>query len=188
MSVSDPCIRTFHARQTSGTRSLEVIKWAVIHTAEAFNARNIAIDFSRTTREASAHFVIGSTSCYRCLRDDEIPEAAIGANLQGIHFETAASASWSRAEWLKHDAILNRLAFKVAKICHKYQLGTTILTPDDLRLGRKGITTHAVVNKWQINIGAPGDHSHTDPGSGFPMDVLHTKVSRYHVLIKSGKL
>ena len=187
MSITKKCSHEFHARQSSGIRSLSQISLVVLHVAESSNARNVARDFSTTTREASAHLVVGQSSCYRCLKDMEIPEAAIGANLIGIHIEHAGFAAWSRAEWLKHDMTLRRGAYKAAHICHRYQLGTRFLTATDLINGHhRGITTHHEVNLWQIHLDTPGDHSHTCPGVTFPLDRYASHIARYHRQIRSG--
>jgi hypothetical protein len=51
----------------------------------------------------------------------------------------------------------------VAELLQKYDLPAEFLSPDELRAGKRGITTHANVSK------AFGQTTHTDPGPDFPI-------------------
>lgn len=51
----------------------------------------------------------------------------------------------------------------VAELLQKYDLPAEFLSPDELRAGKRGITTHANVTlAW-------GQTTHTDPGPDFPI-------------------
>jgi hypothetical protein len=180
MRNSEPCNRTFTAKQNSGIRNLSDIKLVVIHDAENSNALSVARFFANTNEDASAHLVVGQTTCYRCLPDDVIPMAAPGANTIGVHIEQAGFARWTRDEWLNHLKTIKRCAYKAARLCHKYHLGPHFLDASALRAGRTGITTHNNVSLWQKALNAPGDHSHTDPGPNYPIDVFMHWVGVYH--------
>lgn len=186
MSISDKCSREFTANMNSGARHASDIRLIVIHDAENANARSVARFFSTTTEEASAHLCVGQTSCYRTLPDLIIPMAAPGANTNGLHIEQAGFARWSRDEWLNHLNTIKRCAYKTAHLAHKYQTGIRFLTPTDLRLGKSGITTHNNVSLWQKALGTPGDHSHTDPGPNYPIDVFMELVQKYHAQIRTA--
>lgn len=184
--IAAPCERMFRANMDSGKRNLSDIRLVVFHVAENPSALSVARDFSTTTRQASSHIVVGETNCYRCLPNNVIPMAAIGANTSGLHIEQAGFAEWDRQTWLRHMNTLQRAAYHAAHMAHRFQLGTRFVTSADLIRdpNARGITTHHEVNVWQLHLGTPGDHSHSCPGLTWPRDAVLNEVERYHRLLK----
>jgi len=180
MAFSDPCSREFRATKSSGRRPLSAIDLIVMHDEEASTARSAAAFFASDGAEGSAHLCIDDKECYRTLPDGEIPWAAPGANFQGLHIEQAGFARWSAVIWRSHFKTLDRAAYKAARWCHKYGVPPVFRKADQLASGHKGITTHREVSLWQARLGAPGDHSHTDPGPFWPRRLFMRRV-RFHL-------
>lgn len=179
------CSQEFKASRTSGTRFPSAIKWIVVHDEEAANARSAAQWFANPNMPprgpaGSAHLAVDDIECYRCLDDSQIPWGAPGANTNGLHIEQAGFAAWKKWQWLKHKRQLDRVAYRVALWCVKYNIPAHFCNADDLVTGRKGITTHAQVSK------AFGG-THTDPGLFYPKRRLMRKVRRDIKKIKENR-
>lgn len=168
------CDTSFRASRRSGVRDPKTIKWVVVHDTEGGTARSVAVMFSGANAKASTHLVVDEYECYRMLDDRDIPWGAPGANVFGYHIEHCGYASWTTAKWLAHDNTLRRGAYKAAIRCAAHGIPARWVGPLGLRFGRKGLTTHADVTKWQ---GTPGGH--TDPGPNFPKDVYLKYVKQY---------
>lgn len=179
-----PCSREFRATRSSGRRPLSSIDLIVMHDEEASTARSAAAFFASGNAEGSAHLCVDDKECYRTLPDGEIPWAAPGANSQGLHIEQAGFARWSIVIWRSHFKTLDRAAFKAAQWCHKYGVPAQFLSASALRAGRRGITTHRQVSLWQASIGAPGDHSHSDPGPFWPRRLFMRRVRKHLAAMK----
>lgn len=182
MPIKSPCSKAhFPAHGQSGQRTTGSIELVVLHDTEtpADSAGGVAAAFQSPRAEGSAHLVVDDVSCYRCLPDDVIPWAAIGANENGLHIEQCGYASWTAAEWERHLPMLHRAAYKAAVWGKKYRIPMRHVTAADLHAGRSGITTHHAVNRWQTSIRAPGDHSHTDPGTHYPIDLVVGLAKHY---------
>lgn len=164
----------FPAYRQSGSRPETSIIWIVIHDTEsgADTAESVAKYFKSHSAGGSAHLVVDGKDCFRCLPNTAIPWGAPGANSKGFHIELCAKASWTRAEWLKNDALLERAAYKTAIHCKKFDIPVRFRTSKGLKKGYAGITTHAECTK-----AFGGDH--TDPGANFPMDVFVKKVKAH---------
>lgn len=149
---------------TNGRR----IDYIVLHDMEApekgDTAENIARYFATTDTRASAHYNVDNNSIVQSVREQDIAYHA-PPNLHSIGIEHAGYARQTREEWL--DAygqdMLRLSAGLVAELVLKYNLPVQFLSPDDLRAGKRGITTHHNVSR------AFGQSSHTDPGPNFPV-------------------
>lgn len=161
------------AANDSGPRPLAP-KYIVIHSTESPNdkgsARNVASYFSRPSTEASVHTVMDDYECYRCLPDMVIPWGAPPFNSRGLHIEQCGYAKWTRPEWMRHRATIDRTARAAAYWAKAYRIPIRWLTPAACKAYRSGITSHANVSA------AFGQSDHTDPGSGYPYDYFLTKV------------
>jgi N-acetylmuramoyl-L-alanine amidase len=163
--IAGTCSRRHKAAHDSGKRSLAQIGLIVLHCTQSNSARSSAEWFANPASQGSAHLLVDDFECYRALDDDVIPWAAKGANTRGFHIEITGWASWSRAEWMKHEQTLRRAAFKAAWHATKYGVPLKLLTAAQLRAGQKGFATHAMCTQ-----AFGGDH--TDPGQGCPVDQL----------------
>lgn len=177
-----PCTQGPRAAHDSGPRKASDIKWAVIHSAEVSDdvgqdrtAEGVANFFARPSTEASTQLAVDRDSCVRMLPDMVVPWGAAGANRNGVHVEICGRASWTRAQWLdgSRQVMLDRAAFKVAMWCFHYKIPVRWVGPAGLKIGRKGLTTHADVNA------AFQRGSHWDPGKGFPKDWFHERVGEH---------
>lgn len=162
------CSKEFKAVHHSGTRSLSALRWIVMHDEEALTARAAAAWFANPASEGSAHRCVDDKECYQTLADSYIPWAASNANTNGLHIEQAGFARWTRRNWLKRIKTINRASKIAAHWCVKYDIPPRWLSPSELSAGKRGITSHANVSEYTRRNGLPGDHSHTDPGAGWP--------------------
>jgi N-acetyl-anhydromuramyl-L-alanine amidase AmpD len=144
------------------------IDFIVIHDMEMAEkgdtAESCAQLFHTTDRKASAHYCVDADSIVQCVREKDIAYHA-PPNTHSIGVEHAGFAGQTRTQWLDEYgvAMLTRSAGLVAELLKKYDLPLAFLSPDDLRAGKRGITTHANVSK------AWGQTTHTDPGPDFPV-------------------
>lgn len=159
--VHAPC-RPRRAANDSGPRRADDIRFVVVHDTEGGTAASVAAYFARSSTPASTQLVVDDTECYRCVPDLVRPWGAPGANLHGLHVEHCGYASWTRAQWLEHEAMLKRAAWKVGRWCWQYRIPRRWLTDTQLRAGQRGLTTHGQCSRV-FNGGW-----HTDPGAGFP--------------------
>jgi hypothetical protein len=182
-AIAADCHTTYHAYHVSGTRPLSVINLIVMHATQGGTSRSVSKYFKMPTSGGSATMVVDDYSCYRCLRDDEIPWGAPGANYNGIHIEQCGYSSWLKSMWsTTHRKTLMRAAYKAAYHCKKYGLKPRFLTAANLKAGmRNGITTHAECTK-----AFGGDH--TDPGTGWPRLLFMTLVRGYYTALKVRKV
>lgn len=173
-AIGADCSRRFRAVHNSGRRDVKAIRWLVVHDTEGDTAEGAASWFQNAASGGSTQIVVDDNDCFRTLENNEIPWAAYRANEQGWHVEIAGYAHWTRDEWLRHDLRLRRAAFKVAWHARLFGVPIRWVGPWSLKLGRKGITTHADV--WNA---FPNLDRHTDPGPGFPKDVFLQYVKDY---------
>jgi N-acetylmuramoyl-L-alanine amidase len=171
--ISSDCSTRYHARHSSGERLLSAITFIVLHSTEGSTAQAAAQWFENPASSGSANICVDDTICYRTLDDNEIPWAAPGANYNGWHIEQAGFARWTSIVWSRtHRKTMQRAAYKAAQRCALYKIPVRFVKANDLRAGRRGITTHAECTK------AFGGN-HTDPGSGYPMRLFLTMVKFY---------
>jgi N-acetyl-anhydromuramyl-L-alanine amidase AmpD len=150
--------------KTNGRR----IDYIVIHDMEAAEkgdtAENVARFFATTPVKASAHYNVDNNSIVQSVREQDIAYHA-PPNLHSIGIEHAGFARQTRDQWLDAygKAMLALSAQLMAELLTKYDLPAQFLSAEDLKAGKRGITTHRNVSK------AFGQTSHTDPGPDFPV-------------------
>lgn len=161
--------------RTSG-RSIRLI---VLHSMESpekpGTARAVAAWFAGAgAPKASAHYCVDGQDIIQCVREQDVAWAAPDANHDGLQIEIAGRAAQTTAEWRTPPAILDNVSTLVARLCRKHGIPPVFLTPDQIRAGRKGVTTHANVTKAYPG---PG-RTHWDPGPGFPTVEVMAAVRR----------
>lgn len=165
--------KSIRAANDSGPRPLAP-KYIVIHSTESPNAkgsaRNVANYFKQPSTQASVQTVMDDYECYRCLPDMVIPWGAPPFNSRGLHIEQCGYAKWTRAEWMRHRATIDRTAKAAAYWAKYYHIPIRWLSVAACKAYSSGITSHANVSL------AFGHSDHTDPGSGYPYDYFLTKV------------
>ena len=139
----------------------------VMHRAESGQrgdtAEAVAAYFRDQSTVGSAHYCADSNSVVQCVRDaDRANHAAPNKGSLGIEF-----AGYSRdADWNDpyDQAQLRIAAGLVAEKCLEHKVPAVWLSIEDLKAGKRGITSHNNVSK------AFGKSTHWDPGPGFPHD------------------
>lgn len=146
------------------------IDFIVIHDMEMSEEHDTAERCARffqnlsSDHKASAHYCVDDDSIVQCVRENDIAYHA-PPNTHSLGIEHAGFARQSREQWLDPygQRMLRLSAGLVAELLNKYDLPTEFLGPQELRDGKRGITTHANVSK------AWGQTTHTDPGPDFPV-------------------
>jgi hypothetical protein len=169
--VSEVDIQAKHYQPMPGGRQIDLL---VVHSMEMDEKPDTAEGcghyFATTAVVASAHECADNNSRVTCVRDMDIAYAAPGANHNGLHVEQAGFARQSRAEWLdafSRPMIEEQVALWVAEKAALYHIPLDFLDPAALKTLRpRGVTTH---NNVRL---AYGQTTHTDPGTGYPMDVM----------------
>jgi hypothetical protein len=167
----------YRALHDSGTRSLSAIRLLCLHSIESDNLRGAAEGagawFEDRRSAGSAHYGVDNDSIQRYLPLDRIPWAAPSVNLAGIHYEQMGRAAWSREQWLKlATPTLDRAAWLLARHAKRFAIPLRKLTDAELRAGKRGIITHSQATRV---FGG----THTDPGSGYPMDWVLKRAATY---------
>ena len=177
--ISAPCRKDyFGAYHDSGPRPDSDVTLIVLHSTEGGTASSVAHYFKEAASGGSAHLVVDDHGCQRCLADERIPWGAPGANTQGFHIEQCGYAAWTLHEWEQHISMLHRVAYKIARASTRFHIPITFLDATELKAGKRGVTTHRAITRWQNSIGKPGDH--TDPGEHYPIDLVITLAKHYH--------
>lgn len=151
--------------------------WIVLHSVEGATGQGAAMRtaeyFRAIDRVASAHYCVDPRSVVTCVRPDRMAAHAAVAqvNQASVGIEMCGRAAWSRDQWLAPDQIgmLERTAELTAALCERFGIPADFIGANIT--GQRGITTHADVTRA---FGVKGGHS--DPGAGFPMDVLVDKT------------
>lgn len=179
-SYAAPC-KFKRARHDSGARKASSIRLVVIHSAEGSSAAGVASFFAGSA-QASTQLAADGKECWRMLPDLVIPWGAPGANSDGLHIEICGFAKWDRNEWLQHEKMLRRSAWKVAKWCWQYGIPVRWLTDKQLANGTaRGLTQHIQVSR--VFKGS----DHWDPGPHFPSDTFIKWVKEYLAEIKDER-
>lgn len=125
--------------------------------------------------KASAHIGVDPDGIYEYVKEEDIAWHAKGANGNGWGVELAGYAKQTRQDWLDNTSllILEYAARRCAIKALKDGIPMVALSIDDLRRDKpRGFTTHVDVNKAYN----PGE-THWDPGPGFPMDLIMTRIN-----------
>ena len=125
-----------------------------------------AAQLQKPDHGVSFHYVVDSNSATRCVPDLYVAwHARRTANARCLGVELCGRADQSRDQWF--DAVslatLNIAARLVADICKEHKIPAEFCGPDELRAGKRGITTHEACSKaWK-------ESDHWDPGPHFPL-------------------
>lgn len=145
---------------------------AVIHTSEVVVSRfQLAKSMANGDRAVSCHSIVDEQGRLDVLPFTDTAYAAPGANADGDQLEVIGLSSWSRTTWLRsHKGAIEQAARWTADRCRARRLPVVLLGPAELRADKRGVTTHAAVSA------AFHRSTHTDPGKGFPLDVMLARV------------
>jgi N-acetyl-anhydromuramyl-L-alanine amidase AmpD len=122
----------------------------------------------------SCHYFVDSNSVARSIAPQLTAwHCGHTGNARGIGVEICGRSDQSRAQWYDAQSLptLQLAARLVASLCFDFDVPSMLLDAPGLRLGLRGITTHAAVAlAW-------GETDHTDPGHGFPLEEFRTAVA-----------
>lgn len=154
------------ARRSSAGEN-KPIKRIVIHSTvsatKAGGARDIAAYFRGPNAGGSAHYVVDPYEVVQVVFDSVIAwHAPPNANSLGVElcdFPAPGSKGMKRWRDAEHRLLFRRAVDLVAQLCLAYDVPPWFVGPIGLRLGRKGVTTHAAVSTaWRQS-------THWDPGA-----------------------
>lgn len=157
---------------TPGPRAKGAVRVLVIHDTESpevpTGAENVAKWGSTTTTKASWHYVVDNNSVVQSVKESDIAWHCPSINHDGIGVEHVGYARQSSdgTGWgdAYSQAMLKISARLFADLCVRHNIPPVLLSPADLKAGKKGISTHANGSLAY----KPGGH--TDPGRGFPIN------------------
>ena len=124
-------------------------------------ARKLAAWNASGQTNGSWHYAVDPVEVIQCSFDRfECWHAPPNGHSIGIEMaDMPSTISAIRWCWRDQQRMLRRTARLTAELCLAYDLPLVFLGPAQLRAGRKGITTHAMVSEtW-------GQSSHWDPGA-----------------------
>lgn len=142
--------------------------WVVIHTAEgALDVGSLGNYFSHSSVQASSHVGIDDHRIERYVLYADASWTLRGGNTRSDNAELCGFAAWTRAQWLgEHRQMLELAAGWIRERCQARGIPMVKLSPADVAAGRPGVIGH-----HDYTLGAK-DGTHTDPGPGFPWDIV----------------
>lgn len=157
-------------------RSTSNLQAVFIHTTEnriGTPAENVA-NYQIGAKNGSYHYLADDSG--KLLRENTDDWVAWGTgnrgNDVGLHISFVANAALTRAQWIANMPMLRAAAWQVARWCRAYGIPARYVTPDQLRAGIKGISTHDGARlAWGVT-------DHTDPGPNFPMSTFINMVQK----------
>lgn len=154
----------------------------VVHTFEGrdLDAKAMARYQQQPSAGGSYHGVIDvAGKCARENDDAYIPWSAMRTgNLIGYHFSLAGRAAFTRKQWLARPKQLERLAQILAAYSKAKGIPLILRSAEEVRAGKWGVCGHVHISH------AFRESDHTDPGPGFPFDVV---IARAKEIVAGGK-
>lgn len=158
-----------------------IVIHSTVSPCKVGGARAIAAYFRGVTAGGSAHYVVDPGEVVQVGYDSVICwHAPPNRNSLGVELcDMPFPAPEGHARWLDaaHLQMLDRAARLTAELCLAYDVPLRRVTWAGLKLGRRGITSHAAVSK------AFSQSSHWDPGA-FPWRRFIKKVRHEAALIQ----
>jgi N-acetylmuramoyl-L-alanine amidase CwlA len=142
------------------------IKWIVLHStvgpSKAGSARSVAHWWaSGNSPTTSAHYVVDVSETIQCVLDHTVAYHC-GYNYESIAVEICEYPSQTnQARWndATHRQLMKNAARLVAELCLAYDIPPWFVGVNDLKKGKKGVTTHAKMSE------AFHKSTHWDPGA-----------------------
>lgn len=150
------------------SRGSKDVRLVVIHTAEgARTTASLGAYFAKPSVQSSSHVGIDDDGLEQYVPYDKAAWTLRSGNAISDNAELCGWASWSRLVWLgEHRPMLERAAAWIRGRCLARGIPIVKLTPDEVRAGKAGVIGHV---DWTLGM---RDGTHTDPGPGFPWDVV----------------
>lgn len=170
----------------SSSRGSAVIDLFAVHTAEgAKTVWSLASYFNREDVTGSAHAAIDADETLAMVSDYRAAHTLRSGNPRSLNVELCGFAEMTRAQWLSETDVsffrstggarvtvkrprqmLRRLSAYLAEKHLQHGFRLVKLTPLDVARGLGGVIGHV---DWTVG---KKDGTHTDPGDGFPWDVV----------------
>lgn len=173
--------RNLWGRAHSGWRDTSKLLWGLFHTTENSDSTppdNVANWQLDTSNESSYNVLFGTDGRTVRSNDDDYSPWSVGmpGNRLAVHASAIGYASRTREQWLKFPAQIEALARWAADVHQRHGIPLRWLTVDQVRAQReKGFTDHATY--WQAIGRGQNMPVRTDPGAGFPADVILTRAA-----------
>lgn len=162
MKFAPPAPPFIAARWKGGKQTpRRIVMHSTVGPTKVGSAKAIAHYFARGERKSSAHYVVDELEKYQCVGDHTVAWHC-GYNQDSIGVEMCDYPSaTSKARWRspEHQRMFVRTARLVARLCLAYDIPPYYVGVFRLRLGRKGVTTHAAMTR------AFNRSTHWDPGA-----------------------
>lgn len=160
----------------SGPRDTATVRLGVFHTTENSDntpPANIARWQLNRANDSSYNILFGTRgTTVRSNDDNYIPwSAGRTGNRYGFHGSAVGRASRKREDWLKWPAQMESMSRWAADLASRYGIPLRWLTPEQVRGGSWGFCGHDEISK------AWGEVNHTDPGKGFPHDLILARAA-----------
>jgi N-acetyl-anhydromuramyl-L-alanine amidase AmpD len=152
----------------SSPRGSAPVRLVILHTAEgARTVAELGNYFASAAVQVSSHVGIDDDGIEQYV--DYAREAWTTRNANPIsdNAELCGFAAWTRDQWINdHMPMLKNAASWVAARCTARNIPVVKLTPAQVAAGQPGVCGHV---DWTVGM---KDGTHTDPGPGFPWDVV----------------
>ena len=168
----------------SGPRDPRACLWGMFHTTENSDStppESVATWQLDRANQSSYNVLFGADATgarsVRSNDDDYSPwSSGMPGNRLAIHGAAVGWAGRSRQEWLSNPRQLESMARWAADLHSRYGLPLRWLTVDEVRGQEvRGFTSHGVY--WQAIARSQGMAVRTDPGPGFPHDVVLARAA-----------
>lgn len=173
------CDVTMLTAADSGPRDPRACLWGMFHTTENADTtppENVAKWQQDTANGSSYNVLFGADATgSRTVRSNDDTYCPWSAGMPGnrlaIHGSAVGYASRTRAAWQRNPEQLEDMSRWAADLHTRYGIPLVWLTVDEVRGQRKrGFTSHGVY--WEAIGRAQGMDVRTDPGAGFPHDLV----------------
>ena len=165
-----------------GSRGATRVLWFALHTEDGVsrNARNLARYLSNNSARVSYHYAVDNDGHVYNIVDTKFYANSLlqPGNSKSINLAFAGSwGNWSRQTWfdrMRHG--IDVAAYIAVRDARRYGLQPRVISPEEARQGRTGITDH---NGVRI---ATGAGTHTDMGAGFDWGYFIGRVDEFAAL------
>lgn len=146
----------------------------VIHSTEGGTSGEATARWfaSPIAPRSSAHYSVGDDGAWCSVRPENQAWATghSATNQISISIEQVGFARWTREQWLAHQPMLGTTRELVAALGAQYGIPIRRLTVDEVKAGQSGICSHFDITQAFKIFGG-----HTDPGDGYPWDMILVK-------------
>jgi N-acetyl-anhydromuramyl-L-alanine amidase AmpD len=152
----------------SSPRGAAPVRLVILHTAEgARTVAELGNYFAAAAVQVSSHVGIDDDGIEQYVDYAREAWTTRSANPISDNAELCGFAAWTREQWINdHMPMLRNAASWVAARCTARNIPVVKLTPAQVAAGQPGVCGHV---DWTVGM---KDGTHTDPGPGFPWDVV----------------